>query len=79
MNITLNGTSVRMVNLKWVYLQIIPLGMAVMSNRLHEGLQTATLIAALCTAVLLMAAQWHRYRLARRQDAKQKAEHETFE
>jgi len=77
MNVSYNGTSVEMVNLKYVYLQAIPLGMAAISNKLNEGLQSATLIAALCTAVLLMLIQWHKYRVARRDDLKQKEDYEN--
>jgi len=77
MNFVYNGTKFEMVDLKYVYLQAIPLGMAAISNKFNAGLQSATLIAALCTAILLMLIQWNKYQIARRDNLKQKQEHEN--
>ncbi len=71
----INAFETKMGEMKWLLLQVIPLSMATLANKFSAGLEAATLIAALCTAVLLMLVQWHKYRLVRRQDKQNEQEH----
>ncbi len=76
MNVTYKGTTVEMTSLKWIYAQIIPLGMATAAATFDGIIQRATFIIALITAIIFMLLQFHNYRIARRKDIQQRSRHE---